>query len=225
MRRLLILSVLLFTFKNTLAQEFKAALSYNYIYAKQWDRHMQTYNLSRPFVVEKQPLFMHGAHISVATIFKSAKKLNHGIDLSYGYFKSSAQNENLNTTLSLHFVNLSYLLHYASFNKMKCLYVDVLISATSSGLFKNVNGKSVVYEEKKARSFGIGGDLSLKAGYYLKLKNKMHLSPFILVGYTPYFYSPNTEVVINQTKGLTGKNWTGIFNTQIGLAFHIKHES
>jgi hypothetical protein len=30
-------------------------------------------------------------------------------------------------------------------------------------------------------------------------------------------YSPNTEVVINETHGLIGNNHTGIFNTQIGL--------
>ena len=59
---------------------------------------------------------------------------------------------------------------------------------------------------------------------YLRLKNKICLSPFISIACTPYLYSPNSEAVINQTKGLTIKNWTGILTTQIGLTFQIKEQ-
>ena len=66
--------------------------------------------------------------------------------------------------------------------------------------------------------------ICLKTGYYLRLKNKICLSPFISIACTPYLYSPNSEAVINQTKGLTIKNWTGILTTQIGLTFQIKEQ-
>jgi hypothetical protein len=37
-------------------------------------------------------------------------------------------------------------------------------------------------------------------------------------------YSPNTEAVINQTKGLLEKNWTGVLTTQIGISFHLRKQ-
>jgi len=214
----------LFVWNNSKAQEFKTDISYKYIYANQWDKAIQSYNFSRPFIAEKQPLIIHGLNTSVSYIFKSQKKIKHGINLSYSYFRSSSDNENLVNVLNLHFLNLGYLLHYESTERLKGFYSDLIISATSSGLFRNVNGEPFVYDDSKSKAFGIGGNISLKAGYKLMIKGKTYLSPFIAIGYTPYFYSPNTEAVINQTKRLTSKNWTPILTTQVGLTFHIKNQ-
>jgi hypothetical protein len=164
---------------------------------------------------------MNGLNASVSYIFKSEKKIKHGIHLSYSYFRSSSDNKNLVNVLNLHFLNLGYLLHYENAEKLKGFYSDLIISATSNGLFRNVNGEPFVYDNSKSKAFGIGGNISLKAGYHLMIKGKNYVSPFIAIGCTPYFYSPNTEVVINQTKGLASKNWTAIVTTQIGLTFHI----
>jgi hypothetical protein len=98
----------------------------------------------------------------------------------------------------------------------------LIIAATSSVIFRKVNGAPFVYDETKSKAFGIGGDVHLKFGYYFKLKNKIYLSPFISFAYTPYLYAPNHEAVINQTKGLVGNHWTGLLTTQIGLTFHIR---
>ncbi len=222
MRKLFVFIILLSKLSNTIAQEFDVNLSYKYMYSNQWDKAIQTYNFSRPFISEKQPLLMHGSNASISYIFKSTKSLKHGINLSYSYFRSSSKNENFKNSLNLHFINLGYAMHFDSYNKMKGLYTDLIISATSSGLFRNINGQPFVYDEKKARSFGIGGDISLKLGYKIKFKTQSSFSPFISLGYTPYLYSPNTETSINQTKGLTSKNWTNILSTQIGLSIHIK---
>lgn len=223
--KILLLSCLLVIAQNSLqAQEFKASVSYNSVNANQWDKAIQTYNFSRPFLEEKQPLLMHGLNASTSYIFTSSKKIKHGINLSYSYFKSSAENENLNNILNLHFINLGYILHFENTEKPYGLYTDLIISALSSGLFRNVNGEPYTYDEKTAKAFGIGCDISIKAGYYLNLNNKSYLSPFVSVGYAPSLYSPNIEVVINQTKGLVSKSWTGIFTTQIGLTFHIKQQ-
>lgn len=220
----LFLFVILFTVHFGFSQSFEATLSHKYIYPKQWDKIIQTYNFARPNLTEKQPLFKHGAQISFNYLLKSEKRIMHGINFSYSYFRSSAENENFNNTLNLHFLNLGYIIRYENDKKLKGLYTDLIISATSSVLFRNVNGEPFEYDEKTAKAFGIGGDLSIRTGYYLKLKNKIHLSPFILVGYTPFIYSPNCEAIINQTKGLVSNNWTGIVSTQIGLIFHVRQQ-
>ena len=206
------------------AQEIKMDASYEYLYSRQWDKAIQTYNVSRPFQTEKQPLLMNGLNTSISYVFENEKHVKHGINVSYAYFQSSAENENFNNMLKLHFINLGYILHYENAEKSKGLYADLIISTTSTGLFRHINGNPFEYDETTSRAFGIGGDICLKAGYYLTLKNNFYLSPFISIAYTPYLYSPNSEAVINQTKELTSKNWTGILTTQIGLTFHLKRQ-
>jgi hypothetical protein len=222
--RVVLLGILFFTLNSVIAQEFRTDISYKYIFANKWDKAIQTYNFSRPFLEEKQPLLIHGLNASVSYIFKSSKSLQHGIDLSYSYFRSSAENEKLNNILNLHFLNLGYIIHYHNIEKAKGLYTDLIISAVSSGLYRNVNDEPFEYDDSRSKAFGIGGDLSIRAGYYINLKNKIYLSPFVLVGYTPFLYSPNSEAVINQTKGLVGNNFTGILSTQVGLTFDIRHQ-
>lgn len=222
MKVIIVIIVLFFLHLNSIAQEVKIDASYNYLFANQWDKAIQTYNFSRPFNYEKQPLLMHGLTTSGTYISKSSKRLKHGINLSYSYFRSSSENENLDVKLHLNFLKLAYLLHYEYKEKLKNMYTDIIFSATTSALVRNVNGKPFTYDEEKSKAFGIGGDLSIKMGYFMKFKNKVGLSPFVLIACTPYFYSPNTEAVINQTKGLASKSSTAIFSAQMGMAFHIK---
>jgi hypothetical protein len=204
------------------AQEWKADLSYKYMYSNQLDKTVQTYNFSRPLLAEKQPLLMNGLNANVSRIFKNEKHLKHGINLSYSFIRSAAENQNFNNTLQLHFINLGYILHYQNADKWKRLYAELIFSATASGLFRNLNDEPFEYYDSKSKAFGIGGDIQLKTGYQVKLKNRCFLSPFFAIAYTPYLFAPNNEAVINQTKGLLSNNWTAILSAQVGLGFHIK---
>jgi hypothetical protein len=163
--------MLFYTLSNTIAQEFRSEVSYKYMFANKWDKAIQTYNFSRPFLTEKQPLLIHGLNTSISYIFKSSKRLKHGINLSYSYFKSSAENENVNNIFNLHFLNMGYIIHYQNNENAKGLYADLIISAVTSALFRNVNDEPFEYDETRSKAFGIGGDLSIRAGYSLSLKN------------------------------------------------------
>ena len=214
--------LLFFAFNIASAQEFNADLSYKYMNANKWDNAIQTYNFSRPFLEEKQPLLIHGINTSISYIFKSPKTIQHGINISYSYFKSAAENENLNNILNLHFINLGYIIHYENNEKTKGLYTELIMSTLSSGLFRKINGEPFEYKENSSNAFGIGGDIGLKIGYHLKSKNNMYLSPFMMIAYTPFLYSPFSEELLNQTNGLTSEKWAGILTTQIGLTFHVR---
>jgi hypothetical protein len=205
-----------------MAQEFKIDLSYKYIYSNQWDKIIQTYNFSRPFNSKNQPLLMNGINSSVSRIFKSNNNISHGLNFSYSYFRSSAENQNFTNNLNLHFLNLGYNLHYQNKEKNNAFYADLIIAVTSSGLFRNLNSIPSEYDNKKSIALSIGSEADFKFGYSLQKRNDNYFSPFVLIGYAPYFYSPNTETVINQTKGLVGKTWTALLTSQIGLAFHFK---
>lgn len=216
--------VLILLFCTANAQEFKIDLSYKYIYANQWDKIIQTYNFSRPFNSKNQPLLMNGFNSSVSKIFKSNNNISHGLNFSYSYFRSSAENPNFKNNLNLHFLNVGYVLHYQNQEKSKAFYADFIIVVTSSGLFRNLNGSPFEYDNKKSIALSIGSELDLKIGYSLKRNSSNSISPFVLVGYAPYFYSPNTETVINQTKGLVAKNWTSLLISQFGIAYHFREK-
>jgi hypothetical protein len=216
------LCLLIWSFNTIIAQEFKVDIAYNYLYSKQWDKAIQTYNFSRPFLKEQQPLLMNGINLSSSYIFKSNKNVHHGIIMSYSYFGSKAENINLVNKLNLHFLNIGYIIHYENLEKIKLYYFDLTIAPISSFLFRKVNEEPYVYDDKKMKAIGVGGNLGFKIGYYLPLKNSCKVSPYISINYTPYLYSPNTETVINQTKALLAKKWTSILSLQIGVSVHIK---
>ena len=220
--RALFLLLFLFPFIDAQSQEIEADLSYKYIFANNWDKAIQTYNFSRPFLTEKQPLFMHGINASASYIFKSKNKFKQGINASYSHFSSYAENVNFVNQYNLHFFNVGYILRYESTEKLKGLTTDFLLSASSSALFRNVNDQPFIYDDTRSKAFGIGGDLSIKTSYSFNLKNNIRLSPFIQVGYTPYLYSPNNEAVINQTTGLIAPDFTGVFTTQIGVKVRLR---
>ena len=221
MRKLLLL-LFLFPFIDAQSQEIETDLSYKYMFANNWDKAIQTYNFSRPFLTEKQPLFMHGINGSASFIFKSENKFKQGINVSYSHFTSYAENVNFVNQYTLLFLNVGYVLRYESTEKHKGLTTDFILSASSSALFRNVNDEPFIYDEARSKAFGIGGDLSVKTSYSFNLKNKIRLSPFVQVGYTPYLFSPNTEAVINQTTGLVAPNFTDVFSSQIGMKVRLR---
>jgi hypothetical protein len=222
MRKILLFSFLLFRCLSSSAQEFKLDASYAYLYSSQLDKSIQTYNFTRPELTEIQPLLTNGINASVSYIFRNDKPLKHGINISSAYFQSWAENKNFSNQLNLHVANLGYLLHYENPEMCKGFYSDLIVSATSSLLYRFLNEELFVYDETLSKSFGIGGAVQLKLGYSFQWKNKCYLSPFLSVACSPYLFSPNNEAVINQTKGLVCRNWTEISTTQIGLTVHLR---
>ncbi len=216
------LLLFLFLSIDAQSQELEADLSYKYMFANKWDKAIQTYNFSRPFLTEKQPLFMHGINGSASYIFKSENRFKQGINASYSHFTSYAENVNFVNQYILHFLNIGYILRYESTAKCKGLTTDLILSASSSALFRNVNDEPFIYDDASSKAFSIGGDLSVRTSYSFSIKNKIRLSPFVQVGYTPYLFSPNTEAVINQTTGLLAPNFTDVFSSQIGVKVRLR---
>jgi hypothetical protein len=170
----------------------------------------------------KQPLLIHGLSANADFILPSAGKISHGINLVYRYFRSAAENENFNAVLNLHFLNPGYFLHWENPEKQNHFYFDAGLSVTMGVLFRKVNDEILRNDEKSIKAFGIGAELNFKAGYQVKLNEKLVVSPFMKIGYVPFFYSPIGEALLNQTKELTGKDWTGILTFQVGILVHLK---
>lgn len=193
------------------------------MYAGQWDKIIKTYNFSRPDLSKKQPLFINGVNASVTRIFSSEKKLKQGVRLSYSYFRSQAVSTTMTNTLHLHLFDPGYVLHFDSQKFPEKLYSECIISANLGLLVRSIDEEPMTYDEdsKRSRAFGIGASVEALTGYNFKLNDKFTMSPFVSVSYSPFYYSPYTEAVINQTYGLVGKAWTGIISGKVGLAIKL----
>ena len=209
-----------FTSLTCYSQETKLSISYEYIYSPQFDKSIQTYNFDRPFLKEKQPLFINGIHSNFNHTFKNEKQLKQGFSIGYSYFRSQANNLNFNNTLYLHFIQLGYLFHYQNSKRLIGFYENIQINCVLGGLFKNINDQATQFEEHRFKSLGIGGEIIGLIGYNFQKSDR--LSPFISIGYSPYYFCPNTEALLNDSKGLIINPWVNYFKFNLGIAFKIK---
>lgn len=218
--RTFLFAVLLIFSHSASAQKFRYGLGYNYTYAPRWDKAIQTYNFSRPELTEKQPLLMHGYYAG-ATLLLSELLHTQGITLTYNYARSTAQNENFRSVLSLHMVSCGYVWHYEKTERPDHFYWEGGCSVLLGGIFRKVNDEPIADDDKNVKAFGIGGEISAGCGYHILLTQKLALAPFVQFGYSPYYFSPASESILNQTISLTGKKWTGIVTARIGINIHF----
>lgn len=221
MRSLTFILLLLIFRVSSFAQSISAGVSYNYLYSKQLDKSIQLYNFSRPFLENKQPLFVHGITADVAFVLKNKKQIKHGIIATYSYFGSETINENYTNRFNLHFINLNYVIRVSNEEKFKKLFGEIHVGLSSSALYRRVNGEIFLVDNEKSKSLGIGGNIGVKIGYQL-YRHKMHqISPFIFLGYTPYLYAPKNEAVINATQEIISKTYISALNFRIGFIHEI----
>lgn len=221
MRTLTFILLLLIFSRNIFAQCISVGVSYNYLYSKQLDKSIQLYNFSRPFLINKQPLFIHGITADVAFVFKNKKQMKHGIIATYSYFGSEAINENYTNRFNLHFINLNYVIRLANEEKFKKMFGEIHVGLSSSALYRRVNREVFLVDNEKSKSLCIGGNIGLKIGYQLYRHNIHQISPFVFFGYTPYLYAPKNEAVINATQELITKTYMNALNFRIGFSYEI----
>lgn len=223
MRKKLFLIMLTFSFLGSLkSQLLQFEIANNYLRANEWNKAIQTYNFSRPFLSEPQPLFRLGLNFSATYLFTNKKKLNHGIGLGYSYFNSYALNDSFSNSLLLNFLSINYVLQWKAKQTESGLYSEMNLSLKSSGLFRRVNDEAFLVDESVSKAYGLGGDLGLKVGYMLPSNRRSGLAFFLGAGTSPFFWSPNTESVINQTSELASKSWTNILHFSSGISIRFR---
>jgi hypothetical protein len=203
------------------AQQFALGLSYNYMYSNQLDKAVQTYNFSRPYLDEKQPLFIHGIGAEASFLFRSEKKIRSGILVNYSHHQTSAENQDFNVALRLQMMNLGYVLHYQMKEKFKQGYVDLAFCSTLGQLSKHVNDEAVLIDDKKMRAYGFGGSIKLGIGCIYYFGASHAIAPFFKLDYAPFLRFAQAEAVVNQTTELSSKKNSSVLGFQTGLKFHF----
>jgi hypothetical protein len=199
------------------AQKLSLDVTYKYMYAKQWDRSIQLYNFSRPWLIEKQPLFMHGVNAGFSYDVSSKKEFMHGLSVDFSFFRSVSENKNMVNAINLYISNIGYFVRKDFRILHSNCYTEIRLALTVSGIFRRINQEPMLVDETQTRAFGIGSDIQVKFGYELPCLAGIKGSLFLAVSYAPYVYSPYSESVLNQTMGITNHYGTGIVGAQIGF--------
>ena len=199
------------------AQKLSLDVSYKYMYAKQWDRSIQLYNFSRPWLIEKQPLLMHGVNAGFSYDVSSKKEFIHGLSVDFSFFRSVSENKNMVNAINLYISNMGYFVRKDFRILHSNCYTEIRLALTVSGIFRRINQEPMLVDETQTRAFGIGSDIQVKFGYELPCLAGIKGSLFLAVSYAPYVYSPYSESVLNQTMGITNHYGTGIVGAQIGF--------
>lgn len=221
MRKLLATGIVFIRILSVQGQTVQAEFSYDYLYNKQWDRLIQTYNESRPFLEEKQPLFQHGMHVGTGYTFPSVSRVNHGIQLGYSLFLSGAENDGLENRLLLHSVTLNYQFVLDSLWKSPRLYCFGHTGVNGSGVYRRINGEPFIVDEKRSKAWGIGASLEAGIGYHFPFGKRLTANPFASVHCLPGFYFPGIERVVNQTQGLVANDFSVALAFKVGIRLQL----
>lgn len=205
-------------------QEISLGLGYSNLHSRQFDNLIQTYNFSRPFLQEKQPLLSHGISSHLSYIFKSEKNLKSGISVGYSFFTSRARNENHNSKFSFNMLELGYVLYFKNKDKLDNFYGEFGLNTALGLLNKKLDTKPYAIDNTKVRSFHAGASLNLNIGYVFDLSDRLKISPIVGIHYSPYFWEGQSEIVINQTSGLIDEQYTSFLKFDIGFRIHITNK-
>jgi hypothetical protein len=214
---ILCIGITLFVF----SQEQEFGITYDYFYANQWDKAIQTYNASRPDLAVKQPLLQHGCKVVYSIFFKSQGVYRSGLRIGYSTYRSKASNEGFTNFLSLKMLAAGYFMRFQHVEKYARLYTEVCVAAKFGALYRKMNEEIFQYVEKKTLALGAGVECQGKIGWQGREREKFVLSPFVSCSFSPYYYTPSMEPVLNQTKGISSKNWSTILSCQLGMAIRF----
>lgn len=199
------------------AQEWQFGVGYRYHYAPEWDKAIQTYNFSRPFLEEKQPLLVSGTYLEASYRFKTNNNLGSGIQLAHSFVRSRSDSPNLETALNWHSLQLNYVLRY----QPSKLALDLEIGAIGGLLSRKVNGEVFEVDSEKKRAMGGSAQLGVTASYDIALTERSSLLPFVGLGYTPYYFAPETESILNQSQELTGEDYSALLTWKVGVRWRL----
>lgn len=201
------------------AQAFSFGLSYDYLSSPQLDNSVRTYNLSRPFVDEKQPFLTSGLGLEGGYLLPSDQSIRFGIKTGYANHRSKRTGTGSTIQLSLNTIDLGLLLHFEK-PSLKGGYLDASVSGIVGILSKRVDQEPYLVDGSRLRSYQVGGLLGLSAGYKLRLNERIQLSPFAGMKFAPYFSDGKSEALINQTSTLV-EGETFFWKWQLGIRLHL----
>ena len=208
------------SFLSGQTQDMSIGIGYQYMWANEWDKAIQTYNFSTPELDVKQPLLDHGFMVNFKYVGKEKGYWSSGIVLGYAQHGSEAINPEFTTNINVKLAKLGYTVRCQPKERCPKIYWDASIFVTGAITSRTINGE-IMSEEDPLRVKSIGGGMNMSLGYWMSLGDKLMMSPFAGISYLPVLWAPQGESALNLTNGLAGKRSTDAWMGQLGVRFHF----
>lgn len=212
--------------------------SYKYLNVPQWDKVIQTYNLSRPHLTNKQPLLKHGYSIKLYSpkLYwhpKSTDALHLYPTISYSNYRSTAQNENFKAQLNLDIIDIGDIFYAPKLKFGNNFRLSFSSSLRILNLTRKINDLSLNVDSNKLSALGLGCNISFRlslpyTSINLNTDKMMRLSPFMSFRISPLIWASDAESILNQTYNLITEPLISIFEFTIGFNFFLpasKHKN
>jgi hypothetical protein len=223
MKRLLFTAFLFLALHtNGQAQEFGFSTTFQLIEAKSWNKSTQTYNFSRPFLTNQQPLLKCGATIGLYYLPRPENRLAYGPALSFSFHRSAADNPGLKVGINAFLLDVGLRMQMRpGSSEDNPLRLSFTPSLKGVMLSRRVNGEIAVIgkteEDLKVRQLGAGLGLNMQLSYDLPINNGWAIAPLIGAHYDPIVWANRSELVFNQATVGDLKSSTSIWGIQAGI--------
>ncbi|MCB9235577.1 MAG: hypothetical protein H6581_28230 [Bacteroidia bacterium] len=206
-----------------LAQQFSLGLSYQWLHASQWNKAVETYNFSRPFLTEKQPLLRSGVRLDAAWILRENGKFSWGPALAASFHHSAADNPNYDIAIHAFLLDLGVRLQYlVPIGQNSSLNLSFTPAVTGAMLTRSLNGEIVIVgpgeEDQPLRKAGVGLGLNFQLAFDLPMGQNWKISPLLGVNYDPMVWVSRSEVVFNEATVGELRSVTSLIRFQGGFA-------
>jgi hypothetical protein len=202
-------------------QEIGLNFNYQLIEAKEWNKATQVYNLSRPFLENKQPLLRHGMSFGFYYLRNPENRLSWGPSISFSFFRSSSENPNFDIDIHSLLVDLGAKIQYRPELANNNLNLSFTPNLTLTTLNRQLNGEVVIIgeteEDQPLRSYGLGLGINTQVSYDYVVKDNWIISPMLGANYYPYLWASRSEVVFNESAAGDLKSSTSIIGLQGGV--------
>lgn len=214
----LLVLILCFTLNG---QELGFNVNYRLIEAKEWNQATQVYNLSRPFLANKQPLLRHGMSIGLYYLPNTTNRLSWGPSLSFSLFRSAAENPGFDINIQSLLLDLGLKFQYQPLADNRNLNFSITPNLGLTRLARKLNGELVIIgeteEDMPLRSYGLGFGLNTQLTYDYAIHDNWSISPILGASYYPYLWASRSEVVFNESAAGDLKSSTSIWGIQGGI--------
>jgi len=203
------------------SQELGFTINYSLIEAKEWNQATQVYNLSRPFLANKQPLLRHGMNLGLYYLPNTVNRFSWGPSLSFSFFRSTAANPDFDISIRSLLLDLGIKLQYQPLADNRNLNLSLTPNLTITTLARKLNGELAILGETEEntplRSYGLGFGLNTQVSYDYSINANWSISPMLGAGYYPYLWVNRSEVIFNESAAGDLQSSTSILGLQGGI--------
>lgn len=223
MKHLAYLSLLCLFLQDARCQHIGFAAQYEWIKAQSWEQAIQTYNFSRPFLEERQPLLQNGFRLSAYYMFRSLASITYGPTADFSIHRSRAENDNFDIGIQSSTFSIGPMLRYQE--PGQALFISAAPKFRLGFLTRRLNGEIITIEEDEEndplRVVVAGFGIDAQIGYQFYFGEKATLAPQLNFGFDPILSGERSPLIFNEAFTTELDTKTSVWRLGAGILIEI----